>query len=148
MTSSRDRLLRVLPLVLRLGLGAVFLYAACSKLRQPWLLFAMAIDAYGVLPQWAVLAVARTLPWLELLIGVLLMAGLWRRVSATISSVLLLVFFAFMLRSYFKGMEIDCGCFGLGETISAKTLARDAALVLCSLALTATSMRRVRHPAR
>jgi uncharacterized membrane protein YphA (DoxX/SURF4 family) len=54
---------------LRVLLAVVFLYAAYTKLRQPWLLFAMSIDAYQILPQWAVLALGRTLPWMELLLG-------------------------------------------------------------------------------
>ena len=48
-------MMRWLRLFLRLLLAAVFLYAAWSKLRQPWLLFAMSIDSYQLLPPWAVL---------------------------------------------------------------------------------------------
>ena len=43
------------------------------------MLFAMTVDAYGMLPQWAVILVARTLPWAELLLGLLLIAGKWMR---------------------------------------------------------------------
>ena len=45
--------MRHVRLVLRLLLAAVFLYAAYTKLRQPWLLFAMSIDSYHMLPEWA-----------------------------------------------------------------------------------------------
>ena len=137
--ASSNRVSRTVVLVLRLALGAVFAYAAWTKLRQPWELFAMSIDAYGVLPYWAVLLVARTLPWAELLIGIGLAAGLWLRVSAAAASLLLLVFFGLMVRSYAKGMEINCGCFGLGEAISPRTLARDGALLAVSLFLTSRS---------
>ena len=78
----------------------------------------MAIDSYQVLPLRAVEWVAKTLPWVELLIGILLIAGRWMRVSATGASLMLLVFFGLMIRAYAKGMEINCGCFGPGETIS------------------------------
>ena len=60
-----------MTLARRLLLGAVFIYAAYTKLRQSWLLFALSIDSYQMLPEWAVLAVARTLPWFELALGVL-----------------------------------------------------------------------------
>ncbi len=133
--------------ILRIALAAVFLYAAYSKLRQPWLLFAMAIDAYGLLPQWAVLALARTLPWCELALGVLLLTGWWLRKAAIAATVLLLVFFGIMLKSYSKGLEIDCACFGFGDTISAKTLVRDGVLVLWSMALTALVFRRAPYSA-
>ena len=136
---SSSRVFRAVVLALRVALGAVFVYAAWTKLRQPWELFAMSIDAYKVLPYWAVLAVARTLPWAELAIGLTLMAGRWLRVSAGAASLLLLVFFALMVRAYVKGMQIDCGCFGLGDRISASTLARDGGLLAGYLFLTWTS---------
>jgi uncharacterized membrane protein YphA (DoxX/SURF4 family) len=134
--------------ILRLGLAAVFLYAAYSKLRQPWLLFAMSIDAYGLLPQWAVLTLARMLPWCELGLGVLLLTGLWLRQVALAATSLLLVFYSVLLRSYGKGLEINCACFGLGEALSLKTLVRDGVLVLSSLALTVLALRQPPRSAR
>ena len=62
-------------LVLRIALGVVFVYAAWVKLDTPWQLFAGAIADYKLLPAWAVNPLARSLPWAELLIGLLLMAG-------------------------------------------------------------------------
>ena len=131
--------MRRLLIALRLVLAAVFLYAAYTKLRQPWLLFAMSIDAYQILPHWAVLTLGRTLPWLELLIGVLLAAGIALRYVAALATLLLALFFAVMLHAFAKGMSIDCGCFGLGEAISAKTLLRDGALVALCLTLAVLS---------
>lgn len=135
-------------LILRVVLAGVFLYAAYSKLRQSWLLFAMAIDAYGLLPQWAVMTLARVLPWCELAVGVLLLTGFWLRQAAVAASALLVLFFAVMLRSYLKGLQIDCACFGLGEAISLKTLLRDGALLLSSVALTALAFGRARYSAK
>ena len=40
-----------------------------------------------------------------------------------------------MVVSYFRGAGIDCGCFGVGEPLSAKTLARDGVLLAAALAL-------------
>ena len=144
---SSSRVFRGVVLALRVALGAVFVYAAWTKLRQPWELFAMSIDAYKVLPFWAVRVVARTLPWAELLIGLALMAGRWLRVSAAAASLLLLVFFGLMVRTYGKGMAIDCGCFGLGDPISPRTLLRDGWLLAVSLFLTWTSFRGRRRAA-
>jgi uncharacterized membrane protein YphA (DoxX/SURF4 family) len=138
---SSSRVLGAVALALRIALGAVFVYAAWTKLREPWELFAMSIDAYKVLPDWAVLVVARTLPWAEMLIGLALMAGRWLRVSAAAASLLLLVFFGLMVRAYAKGMQIDCGCFGGGDTISLRTLARDGGLLAGYLLLTWMSFR-------
>ncbi|MBZ5608544.1 MAG: DoxX family membrane protein [Acidobacteriia bacterium] len=128
-------------LSLRLALAAVFLYAAYTKLRQPWLLFAMSIDSYQILPEWAVLALGRTLPWLEAVVGALLITGMFLRYVAAGATALLAAFFAMMLRAFLKGMGIDCGCFGLGEAISARTLLRDGLLLAGSLALTWLALR-------
>jgi methylamine utilization protein MauE len=46
-----------------------------------------------------------------------------------------------MVRAYLKGMEISCGCFGPGETLSWKTLLRDGSMLAGSLLLTAVSFR-------
>lgn len=129
----------------RVLLGAVFVYAAYTKLRQPSMLFALSIDSYRLLPPWAVIVLARTLPWLEMLLGLLLIVGYQWRYAAAASSVLLVVFFGVMLRSHFKGLGIDCGCFGIGEALGPKTLLRDGLLVLLSLVLTWGGFRRSRN---
>ncbi len=128
-------------LAVRILLGLVFLYAAYTKLRQPWLLFALSIDSYRLLPEWAVLTLARTLPWLELVLGGALIAGFRLTISASIATVLLGGFLAVMIRSYFHGRGIDCGCFGFGEALSGKTLARDSLLFACAVGLVLGSLR-------
>jgi uncharacterized membrane protein YphA (DoxX/SURF4 family) len=124
----------------RILLGGVFVYAAYTKLRQSFLLFAMAIDAYKLMPEAAAVALARVLPWVELALGVALIAGVFLRVTATSATALLAVFFTAMVHAYQpdlkEGQQISCGCFGLGEPISGRTLARDGALLAMSLALT------------
>ena len=130
-----------LRLALRLLLGAVFIYAAYTKLRQPWLLFALSIDSYQLLPQWAVLTIARTLPWLELLLGLLLVSGFGLRWVALLTSAQLIIFFGVMLRAYAKGLGIDCGCFGAGEALTYKTLIRDGLLTAGAIVLTVSAFR-------
>jgi uncharacterized membrane protein YphA (DoxX/SURF4 family) len=127
---------RVISVTVRTILAFAFLYAAYTKLRQPWLVFAMSIDAYGVLPEMGVLAVARILPWLELVLGLLLLAGFWLRVVSAMTAAILGIFFGLMLMSYGKGMGIDCGCFGVGEPLTWKTLIRDGLMLAAALALT------------
>jgi cobalt-zinc-cadmium efflux system protein len=135
-----DRIL-ALRLALRVFLGGVFVYAAWLKLREPWMLFAMAVDAYQLLPQWAVILVARTLPWAELLLGLLLIGGLCIRCTSVAASAMLAGFLALMVHTYLKGMRIDCGCFGSGDPISPRTLARDSGLLAAALLLTVISFR-------
>jgi uncharacterized membrane protein YphA (DoxX/SURF4 family) len=142
MTSAQSKPLTALVWLVRLVLGGIFVYAAWIKLREPWLLFAMSIDAYKVLPQWAVMVVARTLPWFELALGLVLITGRVPKVSSIAASGLLALFFGLMVRAYAIGEKIDCGCFGPGEAISPLTLARDGSLLLGALFLVALSFRR------
>lgn len=137
-------ILRRTILVLRLVLGAIFIYAAWTKLRQSYLIFAMSIDAYQLLPPGGVLAAAHILPWFELLVGVLMMIGYKLRWVSISACGLLAMFFALMVRSYILGQGIDCGCFGVGDAISPKTLVRDGSLLAAALLLTVAAFRRQR----
>lgn len=147
MTYSRSSIPGAAALVLRIALGAVFAYAAYVKLKDPWALFAMNIESYKVLPLWAVELTARALPWLELLLGVLLIVGFLRRISTTAASLMLALFFSLIIRAWAKGMEINCGCFGPGEAISWKTMLRDGSMLAGSLFVTIMSFRSRSKPA-
>jgi putative oxidoreductase len=134
----------------RVLLGAVFVYAAYTKLRQSHFLFAMAIMSYKVLPESGALFLSRVLPWFELALGLALASGILLRYTAATASVLLAVFFGLMTRSYIAGQQISCGCFGIGEALTPRTLARDGLLLAVSLALTVGAFlaaRRAKSPA-
>lgn len=120
---------RWLLLAGRIILGALFAYAAYTKLSQPWILFAFSINSYQMLPDWAVTVLARSLPWFELALGLWLLIGWKLRWAATAASALLAVFFAAMLRAYFKNLAIDCGCFGFGEKLGPMRLALESAIL-------------------
>jgi uncharacterized membrane protein YphA (DoxX/SURF4 family) len=147
---SRATFPRWLLIAGRVILGLVFVYAAYTKLREPWMLFAMAVNSYQALPEWAVTIVARTLPWFELALGIFLLLG-WRlRWSASLAAGLLTFFFSLMLYTYVKnprGETISCGCFGVGEKLGPLTLARDGALLALALALVVGSFLEARRRA-
>ena len=126
----------------RLILGAIFVYAAYTKLRAPWLEFAGSLNAFEILPESALEPVAKTLPWCELALGVGLISGIWQRWFALIASALLAFFFTVMVRSYAVGLKIDCGCFGPGEALGPKTLARDFSMLALAVAVTVWSFRK------
>jgi uncharacterized membrane protein YphA (DoxX/SURF4 family) len=132
----------------RLALAAVFLWAAYTKLRDPWMVFAMEIDAMHIAPDSMVEPVARTMPWVELVLGVLLVVGIQTRYVATIATVVLAGFFAMLVFLYLKGFQGDCGCFGPGERLGPKTLARDFVLVALSGWVTWEAYRRARVVSR
>jgi putative oxidoreductase len=125
----------------RLALGVIFVVAAWAKLRAPWIEFAGNLAGFQLLPDWALEPIARTLPWCELALGVALISGIWQRWFALIASLLLGLFFTVMVRSYAVGLQIDCGCFGPGEALGPKTLARDFSMLALAVAVTVASFR-------
>src|SRR3954466_1320411 len=133
--------LRLWLIIGRLIIGAIFVYAAWAKLRAPWIEFAGSLNAFQILPENALEPVAHFLPWFELFIGVALISGIWQRWFSLIASLLLAFFFTVMVRSYAIGLQIDCGCFGPGEALGPKTLARDFSMLALAVAVTIGSFR-------
>jgi uncharacterized membrane protein YphA (DoxX/SURF4 family) len=99
-----------LALVARLILGAVFIYASMDKIAHP-AAFAQAVRNYQILPGVMINLTAIVLPWLELVIGVLLLIGLFQEGSIPIVTLLLSVFFGAMVFNLARGLDIHCGCF-------------------------------------
>jgi putative oxidoreductase len=120
--------------VLRIALGAVFLYAGAIKISDPQA-FAGNIAAYKLLPYFADYLTAAILPWLEVFSGLLLIVGLRVRAAAAMAIILNVVFMAALAAAMVRGLDIDCGCFKQGgsKTPAWLALARDA--VLLSVAL-------------
>ena len=125
----------------RLVLGGLFLFAGYTKVRSPFL-FEMAVDAYRLLPPLGVIVVARSLPWLEIALGVALLAGWKLRYTASFTALLLGFFVVTMAITYGRGVEASCGCFGFGEPISPRTLVRDSLLVVLAVFLAVYSWRK------
>ncbi|HVO99103.1 MAG TPA: DoxX family protein [Bryobacteraceae bacterium] len=135
---------RALYILARLALAGVFLWSAIAKLRDPWMLFAMEIDNMHVIPGAAVEFVARTLPWFELVLGLALASGVWARYVSPVAMALAVSFFSLVTLLYFQGFKGDCGCFGPGEQLGPKTVARDFSFVLLSIWVTWEAFRRRR----
>ena len=130
-------------------LGALFLYAGFTKLfpEEHRYLFEIALSSYRMLPVAAVIALAAALPWLEILLGGLLMSGWKLRYTASFTGVVLLAFISVMASTYFRGIEADCGCFGFGEPLTGYTLVRDSVLLLLAVFLAVQDWWTVRHSA-
>ena len=147
MIFHENRVLRGVLLAIRIVLGAVFVYGGYVKLREPWALFGMGIDSYHLVPLRYIEPLARTIPWFEVALGVLLIFGWLLRVSATTVSLTLAIFFAAMLHAFLNHQEINCGCLGPGEPISQWTLLRDGSMLAGSLFLTWMALRSPRRMA-
>jgi uncharacterized membrane protein YphA (DoxX/SURF4 family) len=127
--------LDLIGLIVRLGLAAVWLVSGAIKasdLNQTYI----AVQAYDLLPDGVSSVVAGALPFLELVLGVLLLAGLGTRIAAIVSAVVLVAFIGAVAQSWARGLSIDCGCFGgggqvaPGQTQYPQEIARDIGFLL------------------
>jgi uncharacterized membrane protein YphA (DoxX/SURF4 family) len=148
MDSYPNKPLRWILLALRILLGAIFVYAGYVKLRDPWQVFAMAIDNYHLVPFRYLHLLSLAIPWFEVVVGLLLIFGRFLRISAAAVSLTLGFFFCVMLHAFLNHQEIDCGCFGPGGgPISQWTLLRDGSMLAGSLFLTWMALRSPRRMA-
>lgn len=116
--------------VCRLAAAGVFLYAGIAKLGDP-AGFATTVSRYELFPALANL-VAMTFPWMEVLLGLCLLVGIWPRAAGLGMCLLYAVFFPAIFWALFQGLKVDCGCFGGDQPLSWFTALRDLVFVLPS----------------
>jgi uncharacterized membrane protein YphA (DoxX/SURF4 family) len=121
---------------IRVVLGVTLFAAGFSKVSNAWSL-AMTIANYRLLSPASAQILSVVLPWLEILLGVLLLAGVWVRASALLSLMLMIAFAAAIGLALGRGMDIECGCFaGLGlSRLGWRNLTIDGLLGLLAVAL-------------
>jgi uncharacterized membrane protein YphA (DoxX/SURF4 family) len=132
--SLQLRVVPVLTIVLRLGLGIILLYSGLMKARHPYQFLSNVYDYELVGPELGKV-IAIGLPSLEVLIGGCLLSGV-SVAGALAGSMLLGAIFTFATASsLYRGLNIACGCFGASdmEAVSASTVARAAGICLASL---------------
>lgn len=100
-------------LVLRWLLGALLIWAALAKIAN-LNEFYLNIALYRLpLPDaWLRLA-AMVMPWLELLCGILMIAGTARRAALFWAMILFASFVVATGQAWARGLNINCGCFNL-----------------------------------
>lgn len=134
LTFKFKRLLCIKPLQFwaRLALGAIFIAASIDKIHHP-AAFAQMLFNYHILPASLINPTAILLPWLELILGLLLVAGYWLPGAVTLANILLLTFFGALLANKVRGVDVPCGCFDTNAQAPPATswyLLRDAGFIL------------------
>ena len=102
--------------IIRWLLGAIFIYAGGTKLLEPEI-FAVLIQAYGVVPERLLMPVAIGLPLLEVIIGIGLLLDI--RGNLTLVACLLVLFITILGYGIWIGLDVDCGCFSPDDPESA-----------------------------
>jgi uncharacterized membrane protein YphA (DoxX/SURF4 family) len=143
-------MMRWLLIAGRLGIAVIFLYAGYEKVRAPWPQFAVSIESFKMAPESWLEPLARIIPWCEIALGVSLLSGILTRWFALIATLVLTFFLFIGIRAYAKGLAVDCGCFGAGNSgaIDAKWFAEHAAMLALGLAVSVGEFVRVRSPKR
>jgi uncharacterized membrane protein YphA (DoxX/SURF4 family) len=128
---------RILFHAVRVVLGFIFIYAAYDKILNPEA-FAQVVYNYQILPDQLVNLTALVLPWLELLIGLLLIVGVWLPGATFIGTGLLMVFISSLAFNLIRGLDVHCGCFSsdtAGSPADMLTLLRDTLFLALSIYL-------------
>ena len=98
-----------IPHVSRIVLGFIFIYFSWDKILDPKL-FANVIKNYDIIPFGLENFGALFLPYIEFLIGVCLILGVFLDMASFISLFLLALFILMISQAYIRGKSIDCGC--------------------------------------
>ena len=137
-TPSRTDVLAWVSTVVRLVLGGILVTAGALKAIDPQSSVA-AVRAYELLPDALETIVGWALPFAEIALGLLLMAGIATRVLAVVSAGLLVIFIVAVVSAAARGLSIDCGCFGGGGEVAAGhtaygvEIARDLGFLMLAL---------------
>jgi uncharacterized membrane protein YphA (DoxX/SURF4 family) len=102
---------------IRLVLAGVWLAAGATKVGDlPASI--RAVHAYQLTPYELSAVIGGALPFVELALGALLLAGLATRLAAAASTALLSAFVAGIASAWVRGLAIDCGCFSPGGELA------------------------------
>ncbi|MFM8720551.1 MAG: MauE/DoxX family redox-associated membrane protein [Chthoniobacterales bacterium] len=134
-------------LVIRLILGGLFLAAGLSKVGAPLKTLATIYSYQIVVPDWIASTIAYGLPWMEILLGLAMLAGLWLPVTTGWIAAMLAMFALLTMQAWWRDLPIDCGCIDLStlhpalaalSTPGGATLRNIVLLALCAALLALT----------
>jgi uncharacterized membrane protein YphA (DoxX/SURF4 family) len=102
----------------RVVLAGIWFWAGLAKLLESDLARSQAIAAYRIFPTAWVDFLGWALPVAEVVLAILLLLGLFTRLAAIGTAVLMVSFIIGISSVWIRGYSIDCGCFGGGGDIS------------------------------
>lgn len=108
-------LMGVAVLIVRVFIGGLLVVTGALKVGHPAAL-AASIAGFRLLPAAVVGPFAVALPYVELLLGIYLIAGLFTRIVATLAAAQFLLYSGAMASAVMRHIPADCGCFGPGDS--------------------------------
>lgn len=109
--------------ILRFGFGCLLIYASIDKIRHPHD-FAQMVENYRVVDSGLADWTAVFLPYLEVLVGMMLITGFWLDAVSVTNLCLMTVFLILVTQAYIRDLDISCGCYSVeeGDMIGPKKL--------------------------
>ena len=131
-------------LAIRLVAAGIWLTAGIAKLLDLEH-FHSQVAAYKLLPHVLVEPFAYALPFVETFAGLYLLVGLATRATAIVTCVLMVAFLTAQIQAWARGLQLDCGCFGVigHQRVGFWSVARDTALGIPGLVLAVWPARRL-----
>jgi putative oxidoreductase len=120
---------RALVLASRVALGAIFLWAAATKVPD-MATFAKDVANYRLVPPALVPSAAAIVVGIEIVVGLALITGFGTRAAALVAAGMLVVFVGGLSQALLRGIDLRCGCFGGDEAATWGTVARDLAMLV------------------
>jgi len=102
----------ILSFTFRVAIGVVFLFAGLAKISDP-VRFLLSLREFQLFPDIITRLSAIYLPWLEFVLGFFIILGLLHKTASLMLASLNVVFALAILSVIVRGIDIDCGCFGL-----------------------------------
>lgn len=103
--------MKTILFIIALAFGALFLWSGVAKIKDP-VAFAEAVRNYRLIGDPYAAVAALFIPWVEVLAAIGVMTDRFRKGSAAILSVSLVVFTTAIIIAWARGLDITCGCFG------------------------------------
>jgi hypothetical protein len=125
---------RVVSSLPRIAVGAALVLSAVPKVVQPEEFF-QRIMAYRLVGAGVAKAVAMYLPYLEGVLGVLLVGGVGVAAAASASALLLAFFVGVQAVTLWRGLHVECGCFSVsgGGDLGWTTVVRTGVLLVLAI---------------
>jgi len=122
----------ILAVVARLALGCLFVWGSLSKIQLPHS-FLGDVYGYQIAGPVAGMFITMSLPWLELVVGICLLSGVFVTGALLACIGMSVTFMVAVGWALYQGLDISCGCFGhSGVLINYGTLIRIIIMLVVS----------------
>lgn len=115
-----NNVLKIVTWALRLQLSALFLWASYTKFVSPQE-FVEGVRSFQIFPEVTVNIIVMSVPVMELLAAILLLAPRSWRIGALLVGLLSLTFAVLFAWAASRGVNVECSCFGASSLTAHST---------------------------